>query len=43
MAFVVLPRSSASVGCNRLIAKEPTRQLQPRLFEFIGDGAGGLC
>jgi hypothetical protein len=42
-AFVAIADSSASVGSNRLVAKDPTRRLPPRLFEFIGDGAGGLC
>jgi hypothetical protein len=42
-AFDTIARTSASVGSNRLAAKGPARPLPPRLFEFIGDGAGGLC
>jgi hypothetical protein len=41
--FVPIADSSASVGANRLIAKDLARSLPRRLFEFIGDGAGGLC
>jgi len=42
-AFVAVADSSASVGSHRLVAKDPTRPLPRRLFEFIGDGAGGHC
>jgi hypothetical protein len=41
-AFVSLEGSSASVGCNLLVDDQPGRRLPTRLFEFIGDGAGGL-
>lgn len=42
-AFEAIAESSATVGCHRLVARRPARPLPRRLFEFVGDGAGGLC
>ena len=41
-AFVEVRDSSASVGVNRLVDKDPARSLPARLFAFVGDGAGGM-
>jgi hypothetical protein len=41
-AFEPIAESTAYVGSNRLLTKA-TVPLPPRLFEFVGNGAGGLC